>query len=220
MWYETGESLGIGVPSSSQGDFSRLVEASRCTAMMKSKVFWSASEMDHLLKGIFRAFEVFNFLDWTLGALGKKMEASKNADTEDLVHIMACMDKALRDGANELAALFSAGILKKRAHLCSFLSTGVTTTQKSELLYAPRSAHLFPQELVKEVTAALSQKATQDLITKSAKKVMPTSFVARKNRGEAPVSQPFRFKSLSRGNSRSAGRRSTKRGYRQGRHRV
>ncbi|XP_064118813.1 uncharacterized protein LOC135223853 isoform X2 [Macrobrachium nipponense] len=223
IWYDTGEALGLGVPASFHGDYSSLVDASRWTGMGKTKVFWSSSDMDHLLKGIFRAFEVFNFLDWTLGSLGKKLEASKSTDTEELVHLMSCIDKALRDGSNELAALFSAGILKKRAQLCSFLSNGVTPIQKAELLFAPLSTHLFPQELVKEVSSALTQKATKDLMTKAARKVLPSSFSAQKLKESRPlpqVSRPFRGRSLSRGSTRPVSRGSKKRGFRQGRNKV
>lgn len=223
LWYQTGESFGLGIPASSRGDFSNLVDSSRRVAMGRTKFCWSTSELDHLLKGIFRAFEVFNFLDWTLGALGRKMGLFSTTDKEELVHLMSCMDKGIRDGASELAALFSAGILKKRTHLCSFLANGVTSSQKAELIYAPFSSHLFPQDLVKEISTSLAQKTTQDLISKTAKKVLPTTFMTKKSKAEASVlqgSQPFRGRPSGRGSSRAGRRYAARSASRQGRNRT
>ncbi|XP_068214725.1 uncharacterized protein [Palaemon carinicauda] len=123
VWYATGEVLGLGVPASAQGDFSSLVDSPRRLAMRRSKICWTPSDLDHLMKGVFRAFEVFNFLDWCLGALSRKTSPS---DKETSMLIMSCMDKAIRDGSSELAASFVSGVLKKRENLCSFLSAGVT----------------------------------------------------------------------------------------------
>ncbi|XP_068217898.1 uncharacterized protein [Palaemon carinicauda] len=59
-----------------------LVDSPCRLAMRRTKILRSTSEFDHLLKGVFRAFEVFNFLDWTLGALGKKVSTLKDPDTQ------------------------------------------------------------------------------------------------------------------------------------------
>ncbi|XP_064120156.1 uncharacterized protein LOC135224760 [Macrobrachium nipponense] len=87
---------------------------------------WSMQEFDHLLKGVFRVFKVLNFLDWSLSALAKKVEEKDSPDIPNLLSVMSCMDKALRDGTNEVAAIFTAGIVKKRSLLCSFTAKGVT----------------------------------------------------------------------------------------------
>ncbi|XP_068221279.1 uncharacterized protein [Palaemon carinicauda] len=46
MWYETGEALGLGVPVSSQGNFSGIVDSSRRHALNSAKVMWSIHRVD------------------------------------------------------------------------------------------------------------------------------------------------------------------------------
>ncbi|XP_068227485.1 uncharacterized protein [Palaemon carinicauda] len=212
VWYATGEVLGLGVPASAQGDFSSLVDSPRRLAMRRSKICWSSSDLDHLLKGIFRAFEVFNFLDWCLGALSRKISPTEK---ETSLLIMSCMDKAIRDGSNELAASFVSGVLKKRENLCSFLSAGVTPCQRSELLFAPLSKCLFPEDLIKEIAASLIQKDTHDLVASSARKATPLPTLSARPRMDTPASRfipPFRGRASSRGGARAEGRRGKKKG--------
>ncbi|XP_068205053.1 proline-rich protein 36-like [Palaemon carinicauda] len=214
VWYATGEAPGLGVPASAQADFSSLVDSPRRTAMRRSKVCWTFSDLDHLLKGLFRAFEMFNFLDWCLGALSKK---TSPADKDSAMLIMSCMDKAIRDGSGELASLFVSGVLKKREQLCTFLSASITPCQRSQLLFAPLSKFLFPEELVKDLSAALIQKDTHDLVASSARKSKVATSVPKTYRSpvaDTPATRfipPFRGRAPSRGSSRPDSHRSKSR---------
>ncbi|XP_068227438.1 uncharacterized protein [Palaemon carinicauda] len=97
VWCSTGEVLGLGVPTSSQGDFSRLVDSSRRSAMSKSKIMWSNSEMDHLLMGIFRSFEVLSLMDWILRALAEATDSSNEAQ----MHLIAFSSSQVLDQRSE-----------------------------------------------------------------------------------------------------------------------
>ncbi|XP_064093802.1 serine/arginine repetitive matrix protein 1-like [Macrobrachium nipponense] len=121
MWYETGEDVGLRLPSSAQGDFASLVDASRRSLLASSKVTWSTTEMDYHLKGLFRLLEVFNFLDWCLGVLDTKSRSPDSISLGELSSVMSCIDKAVRDGSEELAAHFCTGLLKKRSHFATSL---------------------------------------------------------------------------------------------------
>lgn len=88
-------------------------------------------ELDHFVKDLFKVFEVFSFLDWTVGALAKKIKDFSDLAGDiasDCLGVLSCADKAIADGPLELAALFSLGLLKKRKLWCSF-----TTKSHSDL---------------------------------------------------------------------------------------
>lgn len=74
LTYVTGEVPSLGVTASSQGDFSSSVASSRRSSFSSSKILFMTSELEHLTKDIFRVFEILSFLDWTVGALAKKIE--------------------------------------------------------------------------------------------------------------------------------------------------
>lgn len=71
--YVTGKAPSLGVTASSQGDFSSLID------FASVKVF-SSSELDHLVKNLFKVFKVLSFLDWTIRVLAKKIEDFKGLD--------------------------------------------------------------------------------------------------------------------------------------------
>lgn len=137
-------------------------------------------ELDHFLKGLFRILEVFNFMDWSLGALAKRTLDEDFISMEDLSSILSCLDKAVRDGST------GTGLLKKRSVFSSFLSKSVSPLQRSSLLYAPLSSHLFPQE----ISRSLSEKASQDLLAQSSKRMRPAAPIVKKEK--APFQEPFR----------------------------
>ncbi|XP_064100711.1 serine/arginine repetitive matrix protein 1-like [Macrobrachium nipponense] len=56
FWYETGEPLGLGLPSSADSDFSALVDATRRWALNSAKTSWAMNELDHILKGMFKIY--------------------------------------------------------------------------------------------------------------------------------------------------------------------
>lgn len=201
MWYETKEPMGLGLPTSADADFSNLVDSSRRLSLSSAKATWGMSEMDHLLKGFFRVVEVFNFMDWSLGALANRTRDPEFLCMDDFVSVLSCLDKAVRDGSAEVAALFGAAILKKRSVFSSFLTKSVSPLQRSSLLFAPFSPHLFPQNLVKEISRSLSEKATQDLLAQSSKRVRPAVPFAKKEK--APFQEPFRGGPSSRPSFRS-----------------
>ena len=62
-FYATGSLPSLGVSASSQGDFSGLVDSSKRTSFANAKIMFTTSELDHLVKDSFKAFEVVSFLD-------------------------------------------------------------------------------------------------------------------------------------------------------------
>ncbi|XP_064117095.1 serine/arginine repetitive matrix protein 1-like [Macrobrachium nipponense] len=208
IWYETGEPMGLGLPSLAEADFSTLVDSSRRHSLPTAKTTWGMTELDHCLKGLFRVLEVFNFLDWFLGALARKTLDPEFLGPEELNSILSCMDKAVRDGSGELASLCGAGILKKRAVYNSFLTKSVSPVQRVSLLYAPLSNQLFPNKLVKDISHSLAEKATQDLLAQLSRKVRPAASSTRKEK--FPVQEPFRGGPSHRSSFR--GRKPEKRG--------
>lgn len=210
-WYETGESFSLGVAASSQGDFSSLVDSARRSALNSAKVFFSTSEFDHLCKNAFKILEVISFLDWSVGALGRKLKACALQDDQfaSLSDVLACIDRSIRDAAMELSSVITLGILKKREVWCSFTTKGVSRSQKSALLFAPLDRkHLFPREIVSEIASTLQQRATQDLLAQSTKKPKPLpSTVARPTTStEKSQGRPFRGRAPAKSFPRSRGR--------------
>lgn len=203
MWYETGEDLGLRLPSSSKGDFASLVDSSRRSHLSTAKIPWTLTEMDHLLKGLFKTIEVFNFLDWCLGALDLKSRSQDSISLSDLLSVLSCMDKAVRDGSDELASHFATGVLKKRSLFCGFATKSVSLAQKGELLFAPLSSHLFPASMVKDIAASLQEKTTQDLLAQSSKRPAVPVTSTTSNRQHSPkMKKPFRAGSSSKPSSR------------------
>ncbi|XP_064090887.1 serine/arginine repetitive matrix protein 1-like isoform X1 [Macrobrachium nipponense] len=203
IWYETGEDVGLRVPSSSQGDFASLVDAPRRSLLSSAKVSWTLSELDHHLKGLFRTMEVFNFLDWCLGVLDLQSRSPDSISLEELSSVLACMDKAVRDGSDELAARFCTGLLKKRALYCNFTAKSVSPSQRAELLFAPLSSHLFPQSMVKDLAVSLQEKATQDLLAQLSRRPAVLSATPL---GQASKKQkPFHGGASSRSSPRGRG---------------
>ena len=200
----------MGLPSSADSDFSALVDSTRRAALNSAKTTWAMNELDHMLKGMFRVLEVFNFLDWSLGVLAKKIEVPESISPDDLMCVLSCMDKSVRDGASEIASLYGAGIVKKRSVYCSFLTKSVSHAQRSSLLFAPLSTQLFPKHRVQDISRSLSAKATQDLLAQSARKPRP-SFPTKAKKEKASVREPFRGASSSR-TSTFRGRRPSRRG--------
>lgn len=131
MSYGTGKAPSLGVPASTQGDFSMLIDSGQRSALTSAKTFFSVQEMDHLLKSIFKAFEVLSFLDWCLGAVAKKLQEfpSLRAEATDLENFLSCADRAVRDGSHEVAALYAMGVLEKHELWVSFTAKGVSTTE-------------------------------------------------------------------------------------------
>ena len=57
------------------GDFSGLVDSTKRAVFSNAKVAFTPSELDHLVKDVFKAFEVVSFLDWVIGlCLGRLRE--------------------------------------------------------------------------------------------------------------------------------------------------
>lgn len=50
---------------------------------MANKIMFLAAELDHIIQNMFKVFEVLSFLDWTMGALAKKIEGCEDM-AEDL----------------------------------------------------------------------------------------------------------------------------------------
>ncbi|MGL5405376.1 MAG: hypothetical protein ACRDAX_01060 [Propionibacteriaceae bacterium] len=173
-FYVTGEAPSLGVSASSQGDFSSLIDSSRRSAFAAAKVFFTAPELDHVVKNQFKLLEVFSFLDWTIGALAAKIEDCPSLSqelAEDWIGVLSCADKSIRDGCDELASLIAFGTLKKRQLWCSFASKRVTSQQKSALLFAPFvKDNLFPDDVVLSISSALDKKSTSDLLAQSTKR--------------------------------------------------
>ncbi|XP_066953343.1 serine/arginine repetitive matrix protein 1-like [Macrobrachium rosenbergii] len=90
IWYETKEPMGLALPSSAGSDFSSLVDSSRRLSLNSAKASWGMCELDHFLKGLFRILEVFNFMDWSLGALAKRTLDSDFISMEDLSSVLSC----------------------------------------------------------------------------------------------------------------------------------
>ncbi|XP_064098202.1 AP-3 complex subunit delta-1-like [Macrobrachium nipponense] len=180
IWYQTGENMGLSLPSSAEADFSTLVDASRRQGLNSARVTWGISELDHLLKGLFHVLEVFNFLDWSLGVMSKKAHDSEGLDPEVLLCILSCIDKAVQDGSLEILLFIWSGLLKKRTVFSAFLTKAVSHSQRAALLYSPLSDFLFPSQLVKDISRSLTEKATQDLLTQSSRKKRPATAVEKK----------------------------------------
>lgn len=110
--YVTGEAPSLGVSASSQGNFFSLIDSTRHSAFVSVKIGFLSTELDHLVKDLFKVFEIFSFLDWKVGALTKKIEdcaAPPDNFTADWLGVLSCVDEAFRDGSQELAALFTLG---------------------------------------------------------------------------------------------------------------
>ncbi|XP_064119520.1 uncharacterized protein LOC135224451 [Macrobrachium nipponense] len=212
IWYETGEEVGLRVPSSSQGDFVSLVDAPRRSFLSSAKVSWTLSELDHHLKGLFRTMEVFNFLDWCLGALDLQSRSPDSICLEKMSSVLTCMDKAVRDGSDELASHFYTGLLKKRALYCNFTMKLVSPSQRAELLFAPLSSHLFPQSMVKDLAASLQEKATQDLLAQSSRRpaAPSTTPIGQASKKQKPFCGGASSRSSPRGRGLHRGRAPSK----------
>lgn len=72
--YAAGEAPSLGVSALSQGYFSGLIGLSRRLAFNSAKILFSSTELDHLIKYLFKVFEVLNFLDWAVGALAHEIK--------------------------------------------------------------------------------------------------------------------------------------------------
>ncbi|XP_066981529.1 uncharacterized protein [Macrobrachium rosenbergii] len=170
--YMTGEAPSMGVSACSQGDFSILIDSSHRSSS-SAKIVFSSTELDHLVKEMFKVFEVLSFLDWVVGALAKKIEDHKDLAsdiTSNWIGVLSCADKAVRDGSLELSALITFGVLKKREVWCSFTNEGLTQPQKSALMFSPLDKnHLFPQDTVKGIASSLEKMMTLDLLTQSSR---------------------------------------------------
>lgn len=104
--YVPGEAPSLGVAASSRGDFSGLIDSAQRSAFSWAKTMFSALEMDHLLKSMFKVFKVFSFLEWAIGALAKKIRDSDLPQdiAIDWRSVLSCADKAIRDGSFEISA--------------------------------------------------------------------------------------------------------------------
>lgn len=63
----TGEAPSLGGAASSQGDFLGFIDSTCCSAFPLAKVMFALTELDHLMKNLCKVFEVFSFLNWTVG---------------------------------------------------------------------------------------------------------------------------------------------------------
>lgn len=64
--YLTGEAPSLGVAA--------CIDSSRHLAFAVAKIIFSSTELDHLVRSVFQVLEVLSFLNWSIGALAKKME--------------------------------------------------------------------------------------------------------------------------------------------------
>lgn len=127
---------------------------------------FSSSELDHLLKNIFKVFEIYSFLDWVIGALARRIEDCPDRTEDfafDWLGVLSCSDRPISDSSLELASLFSMGM---------FTSKGVSPTEESALLFTPLDrSRLFPQITVKEILSDLQSKPT----TRRPRKPVPST---------------------------------------------
>lgn len=107
----------------------------------------------------------------------------------DWLGVLGCAGRAVRDGAVELATIYTTGVLKKRDLWCSFTAKGVTPSERSSLLFAPLvKDSLFPQDIIDWISVDLQKRSTQDLITQSTKR---TNFPARMSTATTRMSSPL-----------------------------
>ena len=95
--YATGEVPSLGVAASSQGDFSGLVDPARRSAFSSAKILFTGSELDHTVKSTFKALEVVSFLEWSIGAVARKISTSSISaeDSDCISSFLSCIDKAV-----------------------------------------------------------------------------------------------------------------------------
>ena len=217
-FYNTGETPSLGVAASTQGDFSSLVDAPRRSALTSSKILFSNSDIGHAVKSSFRGLELFSYLDWIVGCLGKKISTSESLsddEANDLLGLLSCADKAVKDGTFEMSSLSSFNVLKKRELWCSLVNKGVTQSQKSALLFADISKEaLFPSSLVSDISSQLSKKSTSDLLAQAIKPRMPPRQFPQVSNPFSYNIRSFRARGRGRGSSRIFSRGQFRRGQR------
>lgn len=114
--YATGEAPSLGASASSQRNFSGLNDSPHRSAFSSVKIMFYSTELDHLVKNIFKDFKDLSFLDWMI-ALAMNIDDCCDLAGDfpsDWLGALSFWDKAIRDGSLALAALFSLGVLKKR----------------------------------------------------------------------------------------------------------
>ena len=175
--YFTGDVAAGSITPHLQTELDHMLEGLKKKNFKSSKVAFSFSELDILLKGLFRLIEMWSFLDWGLGALDDGLSAIKEKLTdqadisyaEEVQGYVTCLDKAIRHGTGETSHVYTNMILKKRDHVLSMVKKSLSDNKKAALRLSPVSSFkLFEEQSIKETCEDMRKVCETDLIVSAA----------------------------------------------------
>ncbi|MDG8296106.1 hypothetical protein OK871_10480, partial [Streptococcus pneumoniae] len=82
-------------------DFGSLVDPSRRISFEAAKTFFSALDVEHFSRNLFKLLEIVSFIDWSMGAVFKQVEQANLAEDvlEKITGFLSCTDIAIHDAA-------------------------------------------------------------------------------------------------------------------------
>ena len=176
-YYKTTDSPDTSVSRSTLNQLAGILDDNRIKFLDQSKVSFTMSEVDGLVKSIFRELEIWSFTTSAFEVMGDGFKLLEQKLPEQDRHIaqeygsyLKCLDKAGRHGIGEAAHAFSNILLKKREHVLSMTTPEIAAYQKTDLLFSPVSSFkLFVPEVVKDTAKQIRESMQSSALANAAK---------------------------------------------------
>ena len=157
-FYRTTSELDSSAPDSVLSLLTGILDQSRVKNLKSSKVSFSLTEIDSLIKSAFHLLEVLSFSSSSFEILGEcfldlrnKLSCDLKPKALEYTSFLRCVDKAGRHSIGEAVNLFANLLIKKREHILNMSFSSVSQAFKSKLVFSPLSTfHLLPIQDVKE----------------------------------------------------------------------
>ena len=218
-FYKTNSELDVSAPDSVLALLTGILDQSRLKNLKSSKVSFSLSEMDSLIKSLFHLLEVLSFSSSSFEILGECFMDLRNLLTNDLkpkaleyTSFLRCVDKASRHSIGEAVNLFANMLIKKREHILSLSFSSVPQAFKSKVVFSPLSEfRLLPIKSVSE-TADQFRKQSETSALASMVSIAKASSKSKnffRGAGSSSSSQTSKGKSTNRGGTSKSGSKSS-----------
>ena len=221
-YYRTDLTLDSSAPESVLALLVGILDYARIKNLKTSKVAFSITEIDSLLKSAFQLLETLSFASASFEILADCFMDLRDKLTPDLkpkaleyTSFLRCVDKAGRHSIGEAVNLFANLLLKKREHILSMSFSSISTATKAKVIFAPLAeCKLLPLETVKETSTQFRQLAEMSalvsVVSTAKSQLSKSKSLFRTTSSSVSPLQDLRGKGAYRG---SAGRSSSKRGY-------
>ena len=215
-FYKTDIDLDSSAPDSVLSLLVGILDQARIKNLKSTKVSFTISEMDSLIKSSFHLLEVLNFASSSFEILGEcfmdlrsKLSPELKPKALEYTSFLRCVDKAGRHSIGEAVNLFANLLIKKREHILNLSYSSVAQAFKAKIVFSPLNKfNLLPVASVTETADQFRRQSETSAIASmvslaKSQTSKSKSFFRGSGSSTSSASQSSKGKSSGRGRGKS-----------------